>query len=211
MPIKVVVFDLWNTLIYDSSTDNHEKISNLLGFKDRSEFWDYCDLHFFNKNQTFYEFVKDLVKERNLPDGTFQKIESLWEESKTLVYTFPESASVLKKLKSKYKLAIVSNAAEDEANSSLEKLNIKEYFDYIVISCKVGLAKPDKRIFQLALDHFNVEPEETVMVGDNMENDIITPRMMGFKTFLIDRRKKYLQYENESWYINSLNDLESKL
>ncbi|MBL7170112.1 MAG: HAD family hydrolase [Candidatus Aenigmarchaeota archaeon] len=207
MSVKVVVFDLWNTLIYDSSKENHEKMARLLGFENRQEFWDYCDSYFFHRNQKFYDFLKELIEEKNLPEETFDKIKELWEDSKNYVNVFPETISTLERLKKKHKLAIISNSAEEEANESLEKLNLKKYFDYIVLSCKVELAKPDPRIFQLVLDHFKVKLEECVMIGDNLEVDVIPARMLGMKGILIDTRKKYLEYKDENWYITSLNEL----
>ena len=208
MKPKVIVFDLWNTLIYDSSKENHEKIASLLGFENRQEFWDYCDSHFFHRNQKFYDFLKELIGEKNLPEETFDKIKELWEDSKNYVNVFPETIFTLERLKKKHKLAIISNSAEEEANESLEKLNLKKYFDYIVLSCKVELAKPDPRIFQLALDHFDVNGEECVMIGDNLEVDIVPARMLGFRTFLVDTRKKYTQYKDEDWYVISLAELD---
>lgn len=207
MPTKVVVFDLWNTLIYDSSKENHEKMARLLGFENRQEFWDYCDSYFFHKNQKFYDFLKELVEERNLPEGTFEKIREIWEDSRNYRSAFPDTKIVLEKLKKKYKLAILSNSASEESKGALKRLGLNKYFDYIILSCEVELAKPDPRIFQLVFDYFGVKGEECVMVGDNLEVDIVPARMLGFRTFLVDTRKKYIQYKDEDWYVNFLNEL----
>ena len=207
MPTKVVVFDLWNTLIYDSSKEKHEKMSKLLGFENRQEFWDYCDSHFFHRNQKFYDFLKELIEERVSGKTTFEEIKKIWEETRNYVNMFPDTIDLLKKLKKKYKLAIISNSAGEEARMALEKFEVDSFFDYIVLSCEVEIAKPDPRIFQLVLDYFDVNGEECVMVGDNLETDIIPAKTLGMKGILVDTRKKYPEYKDEDWYITSLNEL----
>lgn len=207
MKPKVIIFDLWNTLVYDSSKENHENITKLLGFENRQEFWDYCDANFFGRKLTFYQFLEEFIKEKELPEENFEKIKNLWEDSQNYVNIFPEVKDVLERLKKKYKLVIVSNSAEEEANLALEKFDLKKYFDYIVISCQVELAKPNPKIFQLVLDHFKVKPEEIILVGDNLEMDIVPARILGIKGILVDTRKKYSEYQGEHWYITSLNEL----
>jgi len=207
MPTKVVIFDLWNTLIYDSSKEKHEKMSKLLGFENRQEFWDYCDSHFFHRNQKFYDFLKELIEERVSGKTTFEEIKKIWEETRNYVSVFPDTIDVLKKLKKKYKLAIISNSAGEEARMALEKFGMDKFFDYIILSCEVELAKPDPRIFQLILDHFDVNGEECVMIGDNLEADIIPARTLGMRGILVDTRKKYTEYKDEDWYIGSLDEL----
>ncbi len=207
MPTKVIVFDLWNTLIYDSSKEKHEKMSKLLGFENRQEFWDYCDSHFFHRNQKFYDFLKELIEERVSDKTTFEEIKKIWEETRNYVNVFPDTIDVLKKLKKKYKLAIISNSAGEEARMALEKFGMDKFFDYIVLSCEVELAKPDPRIFQLILDHFDVNGEECVMIGDNLEADIIPARTLGMRGILVDTRKKYTEYKDEDWYVGSLDEL----
>jgi len=85
---------------------------------------------------------------------------------------------------------------------------LKKYFDEVIFSGQIGLAKPNPRIFRLVLDHFDVNGEECVMVGDNLEVDIIPAKLLGFKTILVDTRKKYSEYKNEDWYVGGLKELE---
>jgi len=207
MSTKVVVFDLWNTLVYDPSKESHEKISSLLGFENRQEFWDYCDEHFFNTKLTFYDFIKKLIKQKNLSKETFDKIEELWEDAKRHVDIFPDVVETLEKLKKKYKLVLLSNTAEKEGEETIDRFGLKKYFDEIILSGQIGLAKPDPRVFRLVLDKVNIKPEKVVMVGDNLEMDIIPARTLGMKGILVDSRKKYTEYKDEDWYITSLNEL----
>ena len=54
----------------------------------------------------------------------------------------------------------------------------------------------------------NVKPEEVVIVGDNLEMDVVPAKMLGFRTILVDTRKRYTEYKDEDWYIDSLKELE---
>jgi len=209
MSTKVVVFDLWNTLVHDRSNENHEEIARLLGFENREKFWEHCDQHFFGRNKSFYDFIKELIQDKGLPEGIFEKIKELWESSKENVNIFPDTISTLERLKGKYKLAILSNSAGEDSRQALKRLSLEKYFDYIILSCEVELSKPDPRIFQLVLDHFKVKPEEVLFVGDNLKMDIVPARILGMRGVLVDNRGKYPEYKDEEWYIQELKKLTS--
>lgn len=207
MFLKVVFFDLWNTLVYDPSHEEHERIAELLGFEDRHEFWNYLDKNFFDTKVTFYEFVQRMMKERNLPEDTLGKVEKIWKKTRINVSLFPETLGVLERLKDKYKLVLLSNTAEKEGKEIIERFGLRKYFDKILISGKIGLAKPNPRIFEMILNEFDVEPEEILVVGDNLEMDIIPARTLGMRGILVDKKGKYKQYDGKEWYIKSMNEL----
>nr|GGG78894.1 hypothetical protein GCM10011398_25270 [Virgibacillus oceani] len=50
--------------------------------------------------------------------------------------------------------------------------NLNDCFDVIIISEEAGVSKPDKRIFELALNKLHVQAEDTLFVGDDIEKDI---------------------------------------
>ena len=54
-------------------------------------------------------------------------------------------------------------------------------FDGLIISGKEKMVKPDKKIFQLAIEKFELKVEQTVFVDDKIEN-IISAQNLGFKT-----------------------------
>ena len=66
----------------------------------------------------------------------------------------------------------------------MDKLHHCELFDLIdsiTISEEVGYAKPDVRIFETALTRVECKPEETMMIGDSWENDILGARAAGIQ------------------------------
>ena len=79
----------------------------------------------------------------------------------------PEVIPLLEKLNERYKLALVSNFDHPpHIYSVLSELNLKKYFQSIVISGEVGYKKPDPKIFTLALNYVRLHPHEVIHVGD---------------------------------------------
>ena len=94
----------------------------------------------------------------------------------------------------------------------LEKLGLLKHIDLVIASAEEGVAKPDLRIFQIALDRANCKPEEAVMVGDRIDNDIIPANKIGMTTVWIKHgfggyaELKEIE-EHPDYTINNLNDL----
>jgi YjjG family noncanonical pyrimidine nucleotidase len=70
------------------------------------------------------------------------------------------------------RLGIVTNNSVAEQMEKLRTLDIGRYFDTLVMSEDVGVAKPDKRIFEIALERMGAKPHETLMIGDSYTNDV---------------------------------------
>ena len=63
-----------------------------------------------------------------------------------------------------------------------QKRHLRLFFDVIASSAEIGYAKPDKTIFENALKLANCTADESVMVGDRLDNDIIPAKALGMKT-----------------------------
>jgi HAD superfamily hydrolase (TIGR01509 family) len=70
-----------------------------------------------------------------------------------------------------------------------ERLSDGSPFDGVVDSMKVGLSKPDMRIYELAMRRFKLQPEECVFVDDKEEN-LVPAREMGMRTVLFKNAKQ---------------------
>ena len=96
---------------------------------------------------------------------------------------------ILKKLKTKYKLALVSNFAIPECVwNLLDRFNLKSFFDVIVISGEINQRKPSPKIFEKALQSLQVKASKTVFIGDTPDLDVIGPKNIGINTILIERK-----------------------
>lgn len=91
----------------------------------------------------------------------------------------PNTIEILNYLKPNYKLHIITNGFEEIQRKKLKSSNILDYFDKIVNSEMAGVKKPNPRIFKLALEMAAVRPESAVMIGDNIEADILGAQAVG--------------------------------
>jgi HAD superfamily hydrolase (TIGR01509 family) len=76
----------------------------------------------------------------------------------------------IKGLRPTYKVGLLSNAWDDLRQTMRERWNMAVLFDDLVISAEVGFAKPDPRIYRLALERLNVQPAEAVFIDDMLIN-----------------------------------------
>ena len=94
---------------------------------------------------------------------------------------------LLEALRGQCRLGIVTNNSAAEQIEKLRALGIAEYFDAVVISEEVGVAKPDARIFSIALQSLGVGAHEAVFIGDNWINDVAGAINAGMQAVWLNR------------------------
>ena len=129
------------------------------------------------------EFLKFLRKHNNYSDrilaaGINAYLKSKYENIKP----YPKVKSTLKKLKRRYKLAIVTDAPRLKAYVRLDEMGIADLFDIVVGREDTGREKPSKLPFKKALKVLKVKPSEAMHVGDWRERDILGAKKMGMKS-----------------------------
>jgi beta-phosphoglucomutase len=72
----------------------------------------------------------------------------------------------------------------------LARFDLTRFFDFVVVSAEVGMAKPDPRIFDLVAGKANRPRERLLYVGDHVGDDIEGARGAGLDAVLIDRRNR---------------------
>lgn len=97
---------------------------------------------------------------------------------------YPHTLECLENLCRHYKIGIIANQSLG-SKERLEAFGILKYIDLVVASAEEGVAKPDKRIFEIALERAGCKPEEAAMVGDRLDNDIVPANEMGMYTIWI--------------------------
>jgi putative hydrolase of the HAD superfamily len=85
---------------------------------------------------------------------------------------FPHAHETLQYLQSKYTLHLISNGFKESSELKIGNTNIGGYFQHIIISEIVGVNKPDKAIFEHALNLASAEKNESLMIGDSLEADV---------------------------------------
>jgi len=91
------------------------------------------------------------------------------------------SVQVLRALRSRYTLGIISNFYGNVA-ALCEECGLAELCDVIIDSARVGVSKPSERIFTLALEPLGRTPATAVYVGDSFERDVLAARAAGLQT-----------------------------
>ncbi|WP_029591291.1 pyrimidine 5'-nucleotidase [Franconibacter pulveris] len=125
----------------------------------------------------------------------------------------PGAVSLLDSLKGKAKLGIITNGFTALQQIRLERTGLRDYFDLIVISEEVGVAKPDPRVFDYALARMGNPPRERVlMVGDTAESDILGGINAGIATCWLNHHGRTLPEDIAPLYqVTSLSELEQLL
>jgi HAD superfamily hydrolase (TIGR01509 family) len=95
------------------------------------------------------------------------------------------SAESLDRLRqSGLRLGVVSNS-DGRVEEALDAAGLLRYFDVVIDSGRLGLEKPDPRIFYAALDALGVEPGEALYVGDLYEIDVVGANAAGIEAVLV--------------------------
>jgi putative hydrolase of the HAD superfamily len=101
---------------------------------------------------------------------------------------YPDALPALEALKLKFRLGAISNGDGVRQRGKIKSCGLEPYFESVVISGEVGVAKPDKGIFEISRKAFGLAPEELAYVGDRVEIDVLGARNAGWKGIWIDRK-----------------------
>ncbi len=99
---------------------------------------------------------------------------------------YPHAREVLDALRGRYPLALVTDAQSAYARAELRQAGLFGYFDPVVVSGDHGYRKPDRRLFQFALDGMKVAAGNAMYVGNDMYRDIFGARAAGMTTVMVD-------------------------
>lgn len=105
-----------------------------------------------------------------------------------------------------FKLAILSNNIKDIIPSFIEKANAKDLFDKIVVSCDVGIKKPQKEIYEHLLKELNSNPQECLFV-DNKEKNLYPAQKLQIQTLLFSN---YLSLTKDLENLNILTQTQQE-
>ena len=114
----------------------------------------------------------------------------------------PQTLEILTELKTRYRLAAVSDAQSAYGVPELRAVGLAGLFESIIISGDYGYRKPDPRLFETALSALQVCPEEAIYIGNDRYRDVYGARQVGMKTILFcPRGNASPPGENEPEYL----------
>jgi putative hydrolase of the HAD superfamily len=82
------------------------------------------------------------------------------------------AAALLRALRPHGRIGVVSNNVMNEQAAKMIVCGLREHVDALVVSEEVGIAKPDPRIFRVALDRLGAPADDAVMIGDSWSADV---------------------------------------
>ena len=95
-------------------------------------------------------------------------------------FLIKDTILVLDYLRNKYRLHIITNGFTEVQNKKIVNSQIKKYFHSIIDSETVGVKKPNIKIFDYALKISGARSKNSLMIGDNLEADILGALNAGF-------------------------------
>ena len=134
---------------------------------------------------------------------------ALWNHKDEVLYS--DTSKCLEELSIKYKIGIIANQKLG-TEERLKEYGLLQYIDLVVASAEEGVAKPDKRIFEIALERSNCESQNAIMIGDRVDNDIVPANLLGMHTIWI--KQGFGQYwnitkeiEKADYTVNNLSEI----
>ena len=119
-------------------------------------------------------------------------------------FLIKDAIFILDYLKDRYKLHVITNGFTEVQNKKIINSKIKKYFHSIIDSESVGVKKPNIKIFNYALKISDSNPANCMMVGDNLEADIIGAINAGFRAIHFNNNNESIHN-----YCPIINDLKS--
>jgi putative hydrolase of the HAD superfamily len=119
-------------------------------------------------------------------------------------HLFPDTFDVLSYLQSKYKLHIITNGFYEVQHKKLGNSKLKPYFQTVTTSEDAGVKKPNRIIFEYALDLAKTKTNNSIMIGDSLEADVQGAKSFGMEAIFFGNEPEY-----KGLQIQSLNELKT--
>ncbi|MDR0976873.1 MAG: YjjG family noncanonical pyrimidine nucleotidase [Prevotellaceae bacterium] len=137
-------------------------------------------------NRQRFLYPLEAVKVANAAELAAAFAERFFATIPTKSGVMPHAHEVLEYLSPRYNLYILSNGFQELQRRKMQSADIDRYFKQVILSDDIGVLKPRLEIFHFALSATQSQPEESLMIGDNWENDIAGARGAGIDQVFYD-------------------------
>jgi putative hydrolase of the HAD superfamily len=117
---------------------------------------------------------------------------------------------LLEYLKAKYELHIITNGFEEVQHIKMKSSGLDSYFGHIITSESAGAKKPDPIIFHHAARLTGAKPENSIMIGDHFEADVVGALEVGWKAVLYEPNREKAE-DSAFLHIHHLSELKHLL
>jgi 2-haloalkanoic acid dehalogenase type II len=220
-PIKLLTFDLDDTLwpckptiiaaencLYDWLQQNVSEITQRYDATElRLKRRDLCEQNpelAHDMSLLRIESFKVLAEEFGLPHDWIQQAFDVFYLARQQVTLFDDVAPILDSLKTKYRLAALTNG-----NADIEKTGVSHWFEFALSAAEVGQAKPHPDFFDKVLERAEVAAAEIVHIGDDQHHDVFGASQAGIRTVWVNRYDQSWQHAEceADVHISSLAEL----
>ena len=193
--IKVIIFDAYGTLFDVNSAA--EKCKEKIGDKWEgfANYWRTTQLEYtwlrslMKRHKDFWQITEDSLDKSLLAFKIDPNMRSELLNLYKILNTFPEVKEVLKNLKEKkYKISILSNGTPDLLDGLVKSNNLEKMFDDIFSIEKVGIYKPDEKVYKMPIDKYKVTKNEVAFLSANTW-DVSGAGNFGFNSIWVNRNK----------------------
>ena len=197
----VGTYELWKTLCYQHA----ELIEGLSGDvlfsevnKARDWYWDDPERHRIkrlNLIQARRELVELVFSKLGIENEKvcYSLADSFTAKRQEMITLIPGAIDTLVHFKNTgAAMPLITNGASDFQRPKIERFELAQYFDYILVEGEFGVGKPDKSVFTHTLGILGVSPENAWMVGDDLKRDILGANETGIFSIWVDWQNKGL-------------------
>ena len=181
--VRAVIFDLWDTLIEwdaDAAARMAEDVSALAGdgFRER---W-HAATHRYTTP------IREVLAESGVPSHALDEVCRIRADYvRGSIVPRPGAVATLETLRERgYRLGLITVCTED-VETVWPDTEFAGLFDAEVFSSRIGISKPDPRIYLTCCEQLGVEPSEAVFVGDGANDELGGARRVGMTAILIHR------------------------
>ena len=202
MPIKAILFDAGNTLIFIDPKvvlpvleEHGAQVSGEdlreAEFNARTRLTRRIEEGAFGtEDHIWNEYFKNLFRASGVSEDRLEKvgqrIREIHRENHLWSHMEPETPGALDSLKDAgYRLAVISNA-DGRVEGLIEEAGIRDRFEFVMDSELEGVEKPDPEIFLRGCRRLGVDPGESLYVGDLYHVDVLGARRAGLRAVLMD-------------------------
>ncbi len=181
-------FFVESDLEYAKKEEIYEKIKDR--YKDVNlQLWKDLEKGAVDKDRLKVVRFEKIIEEFDLKYDPYEMSELYLKKLGEGIFPFEATEKLCEYLHSKYKVGIVTNGIKEVQYSRIENSEIAKDIDKIIISDEVGVNKPDKRIFEYAMNYFEImDKSEVIMIGDSLGADIKGGQNAGIDTCWVNLR-----------------------
>ena len=191
---QALTFDCYGTMI-DWETGIFSALRPILAAHDKT-ISDFALLEIYSElevtaEQGEYQNYRDVLKSVVAGLGDRLGFKPSQEEIRSLPESvprwpaFPDTATALKKLQTRYKLAVISNIDDDLFATSEPKLGVR--FEQVITAQQARSYKPSLNNFRLALKKLRLPLDRVLHVGQSVYHDVVPARSLGIATVWVNR------------------------